>query len=346
MHGFVTSIGFEEALISELQITRAQIAARWPGLVACKDAPVSRGRAVDPVFARQQLPAATLIKGALHELPELAFAAIAPVIERDDRAFALHAFVPDPGAYGGLPPLARQVSDRLMDLLRTKLPRVFRRYVAWQTGFSGDSNLSVVQAALVGRTSLLLSVAGPKALGSGGTDLSPWPAGLPTVAEDRKAPSRAYRKLREGFAWLGCSPGQGESCVDLGGAPGGWAWTALAGGARVTAVDRSALAPSVMEHPDLTMIRGDAFAFVPSEPVDWLLCDVICEPERTVGLVLRWMEQRWCRRVVATLKFKGAPNHAMLNDTHRRLSAFGWRFLRMKHLFHHHNEVAILASQE
>ena len=46
----------------------------------------------------------------------------------------------------------------------------------------------------------------------------------------------------------------------------------------------------------LNIGRGDAFKFVPEAPVDWLLCDVIAAPERSVALVLDWVRQRRCRR--------------------------------------------------
>ena len=67
-------------------------------------------------------------------------------------------------------------------------------------------------------------------------------------------------------------------------APGGWAYSALRRGARVTAVDRAPLLPPAGGHPNLTTVLGNAFTFTPpARPVDWLLCDVICEPPRSVA---------------------------------------------------------------
>jgi 23S rRNA (cytidine2498-2'-O)-methyltransferase len=39
--------------------------------------------------------------------------------------------------------------------------------------------------------------------------------------------------------------------------------------------------------------------------VDWLLCDVIAEPEHSAGLLLEWLRRAECRRFVVTLKLKG-----------------------------------------
>jgi hypothetical protein len=36
----------------------------------------------------------------------------------------------------------------------------------------------------------------------------------------------------------------------------------------------------------------------------------------------------------------------MLQDARTRLAAKGWPTLRIKHLFHHQNEVAILAARD
>jgi 23S rRNA (cytidine2498-2'-O)-methyltransferase len=203
----------------------------------------------------------------------------------------------------------------------------------------------LVQAAVVARTSVLASVASPRAVATGGFDLQPWPAGRAAVASERAPPSRAYRKLVEAWAWLGAWPRAGETCVDLGSAPGGWALTAAARGARVIAVDRAPPAAAVLRHPGVTFVRGSAFAYEPPGPVDWLLCDVICEPRRTIELVARWMERASCRAVVATLKFKGGGGYRAAGEARAALARFGWPFLRVKNLAHHHNEAAILARR-
>ncbi len=166
-----------------------------------------------------------------------------------------------------------------------------------------------MQLLALDRERLLVSAAHARALPRGGTDLAPWPAGSAPVALDRAPPSRAYQKLEEAFAWLGAAPTTGQLCVDLGGAPGGWALTALKRGARVTAVDRAPLEPPAAGHPHLTAIIGNAFTYEPPQPVDWLLCDVVCEPARTLTLIARWLDQRWCRALVVTVKFKGRDGY-------------------------------------
>jgi 23S rRNA (cytidine2498-2'-O)-methyltransferase len=204
------------------------------------------------------------------------------------------------------------------------------------------ADVTLVQLVLVGRMSLLVSAARPQPLSTGGFDLAPWPGGAAAVDESRAAPSRAYRKLVESFAWMDAGPDKGQTCVDLGGSPGGWAYTALTRGASVIAVDRSPLAPPAAGHAKLAMVIGNAFTYRPPGPVDWLLCDVICEPEKTIALVERWMDEGLCNAVIATLKFKGSGDYQRLGEARSRLHRRGWGFLRIKHMRHHNNEAVIM----
>lgn len=339
LHALVSVLGYEEALKSELGA--AANGPRWPAVLSCR-APLPRR---DPAFALQQIPQAHQIHGAsVRALAEGADGWLAPRLAAHDGPFTVHAYVPDAQSYRTLIGRADLLGETWLGLLRERRRREHRRYQAPGVVASWGQTL-LVQLALVGRTSLLVSAARPQPLPAGGFDLAPWPAGRAPVPEDRQAPSRAYRKLVEGFAWLGRGPRAGESCVDLGGAPGGWAFTALSAGAQVIAVDRSPLSPPALGHPRLSMVVGNAFGYRPAAPVDWLLCDVICQPDRTLALVDDWMKAGLCQNVVATLKFKGAADYPIVERARARLAAHRWDLLRFKHLAHHHNEVAILAAR-
>lgn len=191
-----------------------------------------------------------------------------------------------------------------------------------------------------------LSHARPALLDGGSWWPSPFPAGRPEVAEDRAAPSRAYRKLVEALAWLGRAPLPGERCVDLGAAPGGWTHVALRLGARVVAVDRAALAPALDGHPRLTQLRGDGFRYTPEDPpVDWLLSDLIAYPARGLALLARWAGARWFRRTVFHLKFKGRADYSTAAEAIRVLREAGYPLARAKHLYHDRNEVTVLGAE-
>ena len=132
--------------------------------------------------------------------------------------------------------------------------------------------------------------------------VSPFPKGEVPISGDKSAPSRAFSKLLEAELRLGLSIAPGETCVDLGAAPGSWTYVAAQRGARVTAVDRSPLRPDLMADASVQFRAGDAFGFEPARQVDWLLCDVIAAPEKSAELLLHWLKNKWCRRFVVTLK--------------------------------------------
>jgi 23S rRNA (cytidine2498-2'-O)-methyltransferase len=145
------------------------------------------------------------------------------------------------------------------------------------------------------------------------TKTSPFVNGAVSFVEDREGPpSRAYLKLWEALTRLGRHPGPGETCLDLGAAPGGWTWVLAKLGATVAAVDKAPLDAAVAAMPGVTMRAESAFGLDPrAEPkVDWLFSDVICYPSRLLSLVQRWIAADAARNFVCTLKFQGETDHA------------------------------------
>ncbi|HEV2263280.1 MAG TPA: SAM-dependent methyltransferase [Stellaceae bacterium] len=167
---------------------------------------------------------------------------------------------------------------------------------------------------------------------------SPFPNGEARFVEDKSAPSRAYLKLWELFALIGERPKAGDVCVDLGASPGGWTWVLAELGARVTAVDKAALAPSVTRLPNVTVMQQSAFALEPRAvgPIDWLFSDVICYPARLLALVEMWMKAGTVRRFVCTVKFQGATDFEIA----RRFAQIPGA--RLLHLHHNKHELTWL----
>lgn len=145
------------------------------------------------------------------------------------------------------------------------------------------------------------------------TKSSPFVNGEPRFIEDREGPpSRAYLKLWEALTRAGRWPQPGETCLDLGAAPGGWTWALARLGARVAAVDKAPLDPAVAAMPGVSMRLESAFGLDPRQepPVDWLFSDVICYPARLLALVRRWLEAGAARNFCCTIKFQGETDHA------------------------------------
>jgi 23S rRNA (cytidine2498-2'-O)-methyltransferase len=144
---------------------------------------------------------------------------------------------------------------------------------------------------------------------------SPFPNGEARFVEDRAAPpSRAYLKLWEFFTVSGARPEAGATCLDLGSSPGGWSWVLQGLGARVISIDKAPLDPRVAALERIDFRQASAFAIEPAAigPVDWLFSDVVCYPERLMGLVEKWLAAGLARRFVCTIKFQGPTDFATL----------------------------------
>lgn len=166
------------------------------------------------------------------------------------------------------------------------------------------------------------------------------PAGYVTIPDDKRAPSRAFKKLEEAAETFGLTFIKGQQCVDLGGAPGGWTYSLVQRGCRVTAVDRALLDTRLLQNPLIESVKGNAFTWCPEKEVDWLVCDVITTPDKTIELLSRWLEKRWCRKFCVTMKFKGAPDFKAIDEL-RTLLAGRTSWYGLKQLLTNKNELTI-----
>ncbi len=139
-------------------------------------------------------------------------------------------------------------------------------------------------------------------------------------------PSRAYLKLWE-WGWrTSVLPSAGQMALDLGASPGGWTWVLAKAGLSVHAFDRSELKLDLPKKfsSRIQFSKGDAFQVTPEKAPksDWVFCDVIAEPNRTVQLIEKWMSS--AAGLVFTVKFKGATDFGVIHH----LAAFPGATLR------------------
>jgi len=80
-------------------------------------------------------------------------------------------------------------------------------------------------------------------------------------------------------------------------------------------------------------------------PVDWLLCDVIAEPQRSIALVSRWLEEGLARNLVVTVKFKGETEFGQLAGLPALFARLQPTFARIKQLAHNKNEVTVMVRR-
>jgi 23S rRNA (cytidine2498-2'-O)-methyltransferase len=165
---------------------------------------------------------------------------------------------------------------------------------------------------------------------------------------DPQAPSRSYLKIEESFRIFGRAPGDGETVIDLGAAPGGWSLSALKRGATVIAIDNGPLREPVLSHPNIRHLKADALKYEPREngPVDWLLCDVLEDPDLIINLLRKWLSRKWCRCFVVNLKVgRHDPVTVLrkLKDPSEGLARH-CRTLLVRQLYHDREEITLMGE--
>jgi 23S rRNA (cytidine2498-2'-O)-methyltransferase len=181
--------------------------------------------------------------------------------------------------------------------------------------------------------------------------------GIHRVSMAHDAPSRSYLKLTEAFEvfldkseqaqWL--KPGM--TAVDLGAAPGGWTWQLVQRGLKVTAVDNGPLKGAAATHPLVKHLRQDGFRFRPQRAVDWLVCDMVEQPQRVATLMAEWFIGGFTQRAIFNLKLPMKKRVASLNEAlgslRKVLDEKGIRYrLEAKQLYHDREEVTIFLARK
>ncbi|HAF43715.1 MAG TPA: 23S rRNA (cytidine(2498)-2'-O)-methyltransferase RlmM [Gallionellaceae bacterium] len=181
--------------------------------------------------------------------------------------------------------------------------------------------------------------------------------GIQRVSMVSDAPSRSYLKLAEAFEvfldkkeqalWL--KPGM--TAIDLGAAPGGWTWQLVQRGLKVIAVDNGPLKGAAAGHPSIRHLREDGFRFRPQRPVDWLVCDMVEQPQRVAELMTEWFVGGMTQRAIFNLKLpmkkRVAALQEALNSIRTALNNKGVRYqLEARQLYHDREEVTIYLARK
>ncbi|GHT85988.1 ribosomal RNA large subunit methyltransferase M [Betaproteobacteria bacterium] len=178
---------------------------------------------------------------------------------------------------------------------------------------------------------------------------SPWPMGIARLKMPSNAPSRSTLKLAEAFMTLLSDDERenllrpGQRAVDLGAAPGGWSWQLAYRGLRVTAIDNGPLRDSVLATGMVEHLHADGFTWRPARPVDWLVCDMVEQPGRIAALIADWIGTGRCRHAIFNLKLPMKQRFKAIEQCRelirKRLATVGPFDLRLKQLYHDHEEV-------
>ena len=347
--GLISGFEWEEALVKEVEWLFPDIQARkkFPGLISCTNK--QKSITTNPVFARQWLPNCHEITGtSIKILIENIGKILDPILDNSRLPWTFKAVTPDvytPDGDRYLPMKSRLllIEENFLGRMNTYRRRAMDRFQQWNSpGISSSFPGIIVQMVLIKADVLWLSISESLKLKEGISVPLIWKNNPGLVPHDNHAPCRSYYKIEEAWMKCGITPGPGETCVDLGAAPGGWTWAALKRGARVIAIDAADLNSRVADHPKCEHLRENGYAYLPPKKVDWMFCDMIVRPMATIGLLERWLEADACRKFVVNVKFRGKEPSSILSSI-RDLDA-KWHFKRLtvRHLFHDRNEITMV----
>jgi 23S rRNA (cytidine2498-2'-O)-methyltransferase len=232
----------------------------------------------------------------------------------------------------------RLITEEVLAYLKQKRRSLLRTHTE-----KLERDATLVQVVTVSPDQGYMSITTPEIRHRLGSSLVPYLGGYVSIPDDSAPPSRAFKKLREARALFGLSFNKGETCVDLGAAPGGWTHVLLAYGCHVTAVDRSPLDERLMRNKLVTFVKGNALTWLPEKRVDWLVCDVITTPDRTTELLSSWLTRKLCRNFCVTIKFKGEPDFVSLAAIRDLLSRH-CTWWDGKQLTHNKNELTVVGQ--
>lgn len=309
MHVFLPSADCAPFLADELRRSglNSVSVSETTGLVTADGLPVLPYLA----FTQQTLPEATEVKDAsINGWADQVITRIAGVLP-DTQPWRLHLFP----VYGeGKAGLHRcdLIRTALNERLKKRRRALLRSLEESDLAFSPQTSL--VQVVLTAPNAGWISFSAAPQPHDLRALVSPFLGGYIPHAEDKAAPSRAFAKVIEAELRLGQQIERGQTCVDLGASPGSWSYVGIQRGARVIAIDRSPLRDDLMRNPRLSFQQADAFKFKPDQPVDWLICDIIAAPQRSIDLLLEWLRERQMRRFIVTIKFKGTEEYHLLDQ--------------------------------
>lgn len=278
--------------------------------------------AIPLCFAQQILPNVSTIEAP--SISGWAKAIVTHLCEHEhilNNGWLLHVFDPESSLTGVQYGRAKLIEESLLELLKKKRRSLLRSLhqsdVDDKSQGSEDrttENKTLVQVLCLDQTSGFMSITPSIERTHYHQGVSTYFGGHVTIEDDKRPPSRAFKKLQEAIRVFGLSMKPGDTAVDLGASPGGWTYVLQSYGLAVTALDRSPLDPSLMNHRSITWLRGNALTWKPAQPVTWLVCDVITTPKNTLSILKSWLEDSWCKNFCVTVKCQGDPEFDTIHE--------------------------------
>jgi len=324
----------------------AEISARAP---ACKPQPTTGGvLCTGPmpdhpfIFERQRLPDLWWIpRTDMRPIPATLASLCAQKITALGGLWTIHAWDTQQGEEVQPACNIQGFADTLQRMINKADPALSRRFVEPRR-LERRTDGTALQLALSGER-IAASIAPMSALSAR------QPGGVLRMPFDSRAPSRSYLKLEEALARLGEEPTPGQTAVDLGAAPGGWTFALAKRGVHVTAIDNGPLRiPDIESLPGrITHLREDGVNWTPPDtslPLDWLVADMLIPPGQAIGLLRRWTDARWARRLIVNIKIPQVQAWPPLAPLLETLARIPNATFSLRHLYHDRREITVIGA--
>jgi 23S rRNA C2498 (ribose-2'-O)-methylase RlmM len=335
----ITRRGQEKFLLQELRnrLTKGQCNQVAPQVVEISGTSHEELAAFPLFFSAQFLPNAVFTTAeSIKSWASAILNYVIATLGEETSSWCLHIFDPATAESGEIYSRPALIAKELRSLLKTK-----RRSLLRSLQETCSSGSTLIQVLLTTPNEGYLSVATLPTRALFGASISPVPAGFFPIADDKNPPSRAFKKLREAIQVFNLRMTPGQTAVDLGASPGGWSYVVAEHGVTVTAIDRSPLEGAVARDRRVTFVQGNAFTWRPSHPVDWLVCDVITTPDKTLTILKSWIDNKLCRNFCVTVKFKGDPDITALHAIASYLRS-NTTYCDGRQLTHNKNELTVV----
>lgn len=174
-----------------------------------------------------------------------------------------------------------------------------------------------------------------------------WPGGVPRIEGPDDMVSRAYLKMSESLEWSALPLARGDTCVELGCAPGGAAQRLLESGLQVIGVDPAEVDEVVLAHPSFRHLQKRAGDVQRKEfaGAKWLFSDVNATPEYvlTAAEEIVTHGSSSIRGMILTLKLTNWELAGELPEFVERVKSWGYRDVRLRQLAFNAQEVCLVA---
>ena len=217
----------------------------------------------------------------------------------------------------------------------------------------GSSPLRVNRRARAGQTVLDVVLVAPDQWWVGyhvaAAFPSQWPGGVPPIEPCENMISRAYLKMQEALAWSNLPIEAGDSCVEIGCAPGGSAQALLEAGLHVVGIDPADVDELVRVHPNFVHLKKRVADLRRREfrGVKWLVSDSNVAPDATLDSVEAVVTHPdvHIRGLLLTIKLPTWDLATQIPDYVERVKSWGFAHVRARQLAFNRQEICIAAMR-